>query len=351
VMALAGFVILALCLLRRRARDLVPLAAAAAVSGAAFYLRNLVEFGNPLYPVALRIGPVQVKGTVAAGDFTNNPPQFASTPKPFQFLQNLWYSMTNPPPGYTHDVRVGGFGRVAAVVVALLIVGIIVSLVRRPPGTLGRVAPVLVTLLVVLVVQPQPWYPRYTIVPFMLLAVLGAMLLDVFDGPGSAVVALVILAIAVGLFFNDEQRMFHGLPQLDRDARAIGSDWNTGSTGATTAYGAAWKFLSGQPCGTRVGMIDDPGQVGGFSLFNLPAWGEQLCNHVETLPRRSEANGPLISDLAVRQALRSDRFLIVPRAMLDHVRSIASDMQITVMDRGRWVIDRPEDQVVLQIDP
>ena len=50
-------------------------------------------------PIGFDMAGIEFDGVADWTDFYDVPPQFAKTPRPLQFAQNLWYSATEPPVG------------------------------------------------------------------------------------------------------------------------------------------------------------------------------------------------------------------------------------------------------------
>jgi hypothetical protein len=116
-LALAGFA-------RRDAgaiRRLVVVGLGAALVGGKVYLENVLRFGNPVWPVALRVGPLQLPGYVSQAWIL----ALGVSPEEqrWSWLRKLatsWFLETRP---YVFDMRFGGFGPVfayAALPLALL---------------------------------------------------------------------------------------------------------------------------------------------------------------------------------------------------------------------------------------
>jgi hypothetical protein len=333
--------LLGLWLVVRRPAGAVRTAAVAAaavwVGAAPFYLRNLIEFGNPLYPISVGAGPITLPGLVGVDAFRVDNPAFADTPGPLQFFQSLWMSMTDPPNGITHDVRAGGFGRpvvVFALAALLALLFVAIAPVRR--RLVAGVLPILVPAVAFLLVQPQSWYPRYSILPFALLVVAAALVL------GRALRPLaVVLPLSVGLLIawplvaaDSDRRMWHGRDNLARLA-AESPAWNTGVDGYASAYHDAYRFLDGAPCGTRITVVANHEHNGLYSQFNLPLWGEGLCNDVRVIrlePGRDLTAAAVQAEL--RRALETADYVVVPQEADALVARLAPSRNRTVARVG-----------------
>ncbi len=64
------------------------------------------------------------------------------------------------------------------------------------------------------------------------------------------------------------------------DAAATTPGFNQGVTGTNPAYQDWYKWLAGQPCGTRVVVAGQQMQAGLLNAYNFPMWGDGLCNDV-----------------------------------------------------------------------
>ncbi|MEO6089371.1 MAG: hypothetical protein ABIQ18_40290, partial [Umezawaea sp.] len=142
--------------------------AACLLLGGWWYLRNAVATGNLLYPFEVRIGSrVLAAGPVRVDEVLTVPPRGAGRPWPVAVLAS-WAADLLPwqHGSYDYQQRAGGLGPlwswlgVSAAPVA-------VGLWRRRNPALLALAPVLV----VFVVQPYPWWARFTLP----LAALGSL--------------------------------------------------------------------------------------------------------------------------------------------------------------------------------
>ncbi len=155
--------------------------------GASWYLKNAVEFGNPLYPFAM--GPLP--GPTTLTDFAFVPRQLEGKSWLGQVLASWiadWH-LTH----YAYNVRPGGLGRAWPLVLPIAALGVAVLARRR------RMAPLAIVVLpavVVLLIMPMPWYARLTLfVPGIALP-LAAVALDAFHPRLRTVGALVLVAVA-----------------------------------------------------------------------------------------------------------------------------------------------------------
>jgi hypothetical protein len=124
------------------------------ILGASWYLKNLVVYGNPVYPFAF--GPFH--GPTTLTDFAMNIPKLSGRSLISQ-LATSWtadWHLTR----YAYNVRPGGLGRAWPVILVIAIGGFLLLVRRRQ---LDAVALVIVPATITLLVMPMPWYARYTL--------------------------------------------------------------------------------------------------------------------------------------------------------------------------------------------
>jgi hypothetical protein len=208
--ALIGGLALFRAVRAQRGAWIVATAALALLLGANKYVANFVRFGNPVWPLAVHLGPwhppgfIEVKTLLASGARAPRPP---AGPLPFRALWS-WLSF----PGHlVYDTRKGGLGPLFGLFV---LPGVVVALVRRawPLGlgiSLGVAA--LVTLF-----HPEPSTPRFVLAWFGLAAALAARAGDRLGGRiRVAVFSAAALAALVGLAFAVRGLTGEGPPLLE----------------------------------------------------------------------------------------------------------------------------------------
>lgn len=166
----------------------VSILAPAALVGGYWYVRNLVTFGNPVWP--FRVGPLPGLGTIEQ--------LIVQVPKKLEGLgplESLVASWTADPSirAYSYDTRVGGLGVIWVPLLALGLVGVGILVRDRRRGSCGLLALVLAPALVTLAIMPMNWWPRLTlfvVVPFVALA---SVVLTRIPSRATLVVALALV--------------------------------------------------------------------------------------------------------------------------------------------------------------
>ncbi|HEY6557899.1 MAG TPA: PIG-L family deacetylase [Polyangiaceae bacterium] len=92
--------------LRARRLPLALLAAALVACGSWSYIRNLIEFGNPLWPITISLGPLHFQGLEPVG-----PMLVRGLPEELNrgWAYRVFVSLIADPAQYVYDMRYGGF--------------------------------------------------------------------------------------------------------------------------------------------------------------------------------------------------------------------------------------------------
>ncbi|HEV2088226.1 MAG TPA: hypothetical protein VGR21_07925, partial [Cryptosporangiaceae bacterium] len=143
---------------RWAAVPLWALVAPAVLVGGFWYVRNLMTYGNPLWPITIPF--FQGQGTVAelimGGD--NVPAELADQPPLTQIVQSWATDLFVHP--FVYDQRLGGFGPQWLLLLVPAIAVMVLGFLRdRVAYLLGLLVPFAVLLLL----QPASWWSRYTI--------------------------------------------------------------------------------------------------------------------------------------------------------------------------------------------
>ena len=255
------------CVRGRELRAFAVLAVVATVFGAEMYVVMFARHGNPVWPVAVTLGPFTLPGPhhveelLAAGAAL---PSASGT-----MLERLvvsWVAITSPP---VFDMKVGGLGLPVLLALPLAIA----ALVRRREALLF--AAVAICLL-----SPDPSMARYVLAFGALVLVLAVSQLSALQaGRGWAVAAIVITG-AVQLWLSWPGLTGDGPPlesywSLSDDARRVA----VGPEGRPTDYPPMWDAV---PRGESVAFDED---------FEFPGllWSPTLSSRVHALPAEADA--------------------------------------------------------------
>ena len=174
--------------LLERAVPFVALSTPILLIGLSWYVKNVLVFGNPLYPFTL--GPLP--GVTTLAEFSLSPPELEGQDR-IQQLVTSWtadWHLTR----YAYNIRPGGLGRAWPVVLPIGLLGAGLLLRRRQWPALGLViAPAVVTLLI----MPMPWYARLTLfLPAIALALVAVALSTRRAGPIASLGGLGLVGVA-----------------------------------------------------------------------------------------------------------------------------------------------------------
>lgn len=262
-----GAVALVRCVRARELRAFVGLAVVATTFGAEMYLVMFARHGNPVWPVAVQLGPFTLPGPhhveelLAAGAAL---PSASGT-----LLERLvvsWVAITAPP---VFDMKVGGLGLPFLLALPLAIAALVR---RREPLLLGAVA---ITLL-----SPDPSMARYVLAFGALVLVLALSQLSALRrGHGWVVASL----LAVGVV-----QLWLSWPGLTGDGPGLETYWSSsddarrvavGPQGRPTDYPPLWDAVAR---GESVAFDED---------FEFPGllWSPALSYRVHALPADADA--------------------------------------------------------------
>lgn len=276
---------------------LVPVFAAGA-----FYVRNLVSFGNPVYPVQVSMGPLRLPGLIdlsifASGDRGSGLIDFMRLGSyGSNIARGIMQGVTKP----DYDPRAGGFGSMPLMVLGLAAVLITAQIFvvvwrRSPGGPLAQKgawvtqAGMIGLAFAVLAIQPSTFDSRYVIGPTTVFAC--AMLITKLTSRAllavDACVASIALVFAGGQIAWTEMNADPGASAV-LDLRAFPAKWQPATPGNPWGRAAsiAWLPSDSSECArialqTAGGVAGD--RLGERSLFGtLPygLYGESLCNRV-----------------------------------------------------------------------
>ncbi len=273
VIAVAAYVIV---VSRRRPRTLVPAVLAGLIAVAPWWIRNLVLYGNPIYPAAL---PLLGRGFVV-GDFVRKDSWFVPSPLAWPV-----YPLVEP-----HS-DMSGFGALFA---AVALVGLAVAVIRR-----RRVGPLLLYGVTVVVALPA-WWLLTQHEPRLLLGLFG--LGFAFVGRALGAVARERRRLAVAVIAA--AAVFSALVTLDQGLRPLAR----APVGRAEFYDRVWNIDSvaaGLP--EREGLLSHTGFARLSYASDYPLLGRSLGRQLYVV------DGDLTTDSIVAVMRRSGiRYAYLP---------------------------------------
>jgi hypothetical protein len=251
---------------------------------APFYIRNLVEQHNPVYPLQLP-GPLKaLPSTIRVQDLYAGlvPAPLEGLPGPVAFAANLWISATDGSQVLNYDVRLGGFGYGAAILLALLAAAAAVALKRKTFPR--RCIPPLLIALILIALQTEAWYPRYSIAAFSLLLVVGGIGTCALRGKRVFITALGIALCVTSacMMIYTEAHMLGGVREIK--TWSANPSYNHGIHGWNPSYDLAYEWTDQLPCGSVVLIPEDQLKGGLYGAYNFGLYGDHLCNVVNVVP-------------------------------------------------------------------
>ncbi len=280
------------------------------VLGMSFYIRNFIQFANPVYPVQAAFGPLSLPGIIDLSVFESgdrgsgliDPSRIAT------YLGSVGYGMMHGVTKLDYDPRVGGFGYVTvfALIAALLLILLqVVARQRagggvRAPGPLWRAQIAIVLICAgVLLVQPSSFDARYTIGPTV--GIITAVLMTsiaVLPAIAQLVIGLVVLVVAFGQVVWTEKHMYPGV-QTELSILHGPISWQANTPGSPRPPGlqVAWLPEVSGKCVTIAlqtsGGLTPSGMSENSSLGTLSygLYGDELCNRVIPITLR-DGQGP-----------------------------------------------------------
>lgn len=269
------------------------------VLGTAAYIRNFVQFGNPVYPVRASFGPITLPGILdlsvfASGERGNG---LVDPSRWLTYARNIGWGMTHGVTKLDYDPREGGFGYVPllVLVIALALIAMQLRARLRDRGSgrplLGEWRPQAVLIAIaaaILLVQPSTFDARYVIGPTVVLLT-AALMTSITALPSAVgiVAGIVALVLALSQTAWTERSMFPGLnvalylAQAPAQAQPItpGNPWGQSPrTAWMPADSGRCISIAVQTSGgvTESGM-NESSYLG---TFTYGLYGEQLCNRV-----------------------------------------------------------------------
>ncbi len=334
---LLGVAVIVVAVIRRRGTPLRTTVGAIAIGfgptllmAASFYVRNLVQFNNPVYPVELKVGPLTFPGIIDFGVFSAAEKGSGGLFDPLRLISyfgSLGDGMINGITNLDYDPRSGGYGFVPLAV--LIIAAVVIAsqiIARRASGPVPRTWPAQLVIaaiaLPIVAVQPMSYDARYLIGSTV--ALLVAVLLTAvghLPRPIELLAGIAALTFAFGQVIWSERTLVSGAGTA-LELRELSPEWQAATPGNPwgDSYRTGWipdtecVTIALQTSGglTRSGMAE--GSY--FATFPYALYGDQLCNDVMpvTLNGRdadSPANAAAIqrADFAVLYSSDVDEWL------------------------------------------
>lgn len=322
------------------------------VTSVPFYLRNLISFENPFFPIATGLGPLHFPGLVDGGTFTpsDGSGSLIDPARLVTFAQNVAVGLVSGTPRWLYDPREGGFDRTPALLVgAILISAIILTLTSRKgdarftsvdgawwllPGS----------ALLAVMVQPNPSDSRYVIGAYLCIcaALIGLLSIAPEHSKTGLLLTVPLGGVIALLLFTTEQRMLFGIPESLR-LRAADPLYNTGLNGATVAYGDRFAWLPDDACSRVVvqthGGLGPTGMPseGLLATYSYGLWGDHLCNEVRFVPTPDlEETESVLAVPSVQREIRTADFIVLKTESADAWRKMIREEGRTEQEVARF---------------
>ena len=272
------------------------------IIGLLFYVRNYVQFSNPLYPVAWNLGPLNFPGPIGVDAFTSRGGTeggLVDFSRVFDFISNLLSGAKNGVTKLDYDPRTGGFSYSILLVPFLLGLSFINLLIsgksREDRNRLSKPLLVLVTSIVtILMLQPASTDSRYVIAPFAL--TICVFVLAMPRIPMQTTLAFGILLASAFSIVWVENNMYMGIksvtPNLTTNLRSI----FPGGQDPVLDSGNGFIWLQKESCVTVA--IQSEGGVSGGGMKELTRqntlsygyFGNKLCNDLNVVIAPKDRN-------------------------------------------------------------
>jgi len=326
---------------RRTVVDLVVGIGIPVMLSMSFYLRNLISFGNPVYPVTVSLGPIRLPGILDLSVFTSGDRGngLADPSRLLSYVHSLVTGMLHGVTKLDYDPRAGGYGYVTDLVIGIAVGLIAAQLLGRlgnrssspfGPSTWRAQLGLLGLAAAVIVIQPSSFDSRYVIGPTVVLFV-AILMTSVGPLPHGVQVVAAILALvsAAGQTWWTERHMYPGLGVISYLSAAPGeaqpltpgNPWRANPD-------VAWMADQPQSCltialQTRGGVT--PSGMSERSLlgtFPYGLYGPDLCNKLfpVTLPSSGRPSAAAIRDV------RNAEFVVLYSADVDRWKQAAPEL-------------------------
>jgi len=273
--------------------------------GGYWYLRNAVDFGNPVYPFHVGVAGVTIfTGARRVNDILTVPDGLGGAPWWKQVAHSWWSDVPFwRHSAYTYETRLGGLGPLWPWLGVPLGLSTLAAALRRRNVVLLTIAAAVVVPILVL---PYQWWSRFTI-PFAALGAIGiTFTLGRLGGSRSrallmgAVALLVCAGIGLSLVRVDPagRGRVLTLADLAKLSTKPGDDRSIGAV-----FFPEYRWVDRVPGGATIGVQLEAPQI----RFVYPLFGPTLGRHVLTL--KAVSPGALADEVRTERI----RYLLVGR--------------------------------------
>jgi hypothetical protein len=284
-----------------------------------FYIRNMIQFGNPVYPIQAKFGPILLPGILDLSVFTSGERGngLIDPGRLISYAGSIGSGMLHGVTKLDYDPRVGGFGLVPLFVLALTLALIGVQIVLRmrartaSRGTSwlqhGKAQCAIVALAgIILLVQPSTFDARYVVGPTVVLLT-AALLTSAIALPTvlQLLAGGIALSIALGQVVWTERTMYPGI-KVAIDLIQGPAIWQPNTPGNPRGHGLQVAWLPDNPerCVsialqtsgglTPVGMAERSF----LATLSYGLYGAEFCNRVLPITLNRDGSGDPAQDTA-----------------------------------------------------
>ena len=291
--------------------------------GLLFYVRNYVQFSNPLYPVAWNLGPLNFSGPIGVDAFTSRGGTeggLVDFSRILDFVSNLLNGAMNGVTKLDYDPRSGGFSYTVLVIPFLLAVSLLNRLIagksQEIRGQLVKPTLILVlATLITLVFQPASTDSRYVIAPFAL--TVCAFILGMPRIPLQPILTPVVLLVSVFSILWVEKNMYMGIKSVTPNLAANVQSVLPGGQDPTLDPGNGFSWLPMKDCVSIA--IQSEGGVNGGGMAELTRqntlsygyFGSKLCNELTVVIAPKDKNTDFDSEVEELAEINDLKFIVV----------------------------------------
>ena len=261
--------------------------------GSIFYIRNFLEFGNPFFPIRISLFGLQLNGPVDGAIFRDHPGRTGldlALHRVIDFIKNLQAGMSNGVTKLDYDPRIGGFGFLPWIIVALLALFVVQKFSSKSRTKFQFTRNDLLLLICsffILVGQPSNLEPRYVITCYFLVIfiVFRVFPIKLFAFPFAI---MLILSTFVQVAWN-ETRVFAGAKSMTSDSQSLPDQWKPNTSGSIFGTGDGFAYLQNENCNLITvqteGGVGNSGMMEGsrINALSYGLYGPRLCNKLNLI--------------------------------------------------------------------